>query len=50
MDNARAQQVLARIDEILRWEQRTDKQKDRKRPAITTNSRSGNRCDRRWRT
>ena len=30
MDKARAQQVLARIDEILRWEQRTDQQKDRK--------------------
>ena len=30
MDKGRAQQVLARIDEILRWEQRTDQQKDRK--------------------
>jgi hypothetical protein len=30
MDKARAQQVLARIDEILRWEQRTDQQKDQK--------------------
>jgi len=30
MDKGRAQQVLARIDEILRWEQRTDQQKDQK--------------------
>jgi hypothetical protein len=30
MDKARAQQVLARIDEILRWEQRLDQQKDQK--------------------
>jgi hypothetical protein len=30
MDKARAQQVLARIDEILRWEQGTDQQKDQK--------------------
>jgi hypothetical protein len=30
MDKARAQQVLARIDAILRWEQRTDQQKDQK--------------------
>ena len=30
MDKARAQRVLARIDEILRWEQRTDQQKDQK--------------------
>jgi hypothetical protein len=30
MDKARAQQVLARIDEILSWEQRTDQQKDQK--------------------
>jgi hypothetical protein len=30
MDKARAQQVLARIEEILRWEQRTDQQKDQK--------------------
>ena len=30
MDKARAQQVLARIDDILRWEQRTDQQKDQK--------------------
>jgi hypothetical protein len=30
MDKARAQQVLARIDEILRWEQRTDQQKEQK--------------------
>jgi hypothetical protein len=30
MDKARAQQVLARIDEILHWEQRTDQQKDQK--------------------
>jgi hypothetical protein len=30
MDKTRAQQVLARIDEILRWEQRMDQQKDEK--------------------
>ena len=30
MDKARAQSVLARIDEILRWEQRLDQQKDQK--------------------
>ena len=30
MDKARAQEVLARIDEILRWEQRVDQQKDQK--------------------
>ncbi len=30
MDKVRAQQVLARIDEILRWEQRVDHQKDQK--------------------
>ena len=30
MNKARAQQVLARIDEILRWEQQTDQQKDQK--------------------
>jgi hypothetical protein len=30
MDKARAEQVLARIDEILRWEQRVDQQKDKK--------------------
>jgi hypothetical protein len=30
MDKARAQQVLARIDEILRWEQRVDQQKDQR--------------------
>jgi hypothetical protein len=30
MDKTRAQQVLARIDEILRWEQRVDQQKDQK--------------------
>jgi hypothetical protein len=30
MDKARAQQVLARIDAILRWEQRTEQQKDQK--------------------
>jgi hypothetical protein len=30
MDKVRAQQVLARIDTILRWEQRTDQQKDQK--------------------
>jgi len=30
MDKARAQQVLARIDEILRWEQQTDQQEDQK--------------------
>jgi len=30
MDKARAQQVLARIDAILLWEQRTDQQKDQK--------------------
>jgi len=28
MDKARAQEVLARIDEILRWEQKVDQQKD----------------------
>jgi len=30
MDKVRAQEVLARIDAILRWEQRTDQQKDQK--------------------
>ena len=30
MDKARAQQVLARIDAILRWEQQTDQHKDQK--------------------
>ena len=30
MDKARAQQILARIDEILRWEQRVDQQRDQK--------------------
>lgn len=30
MDKARAQSVLARIDEILRWEARVDQQKDQK--------------------
>jgi hypothetical protein len=30
MDKARAREVLARIDEILRWEQRVDQQKDQK--------------------
>jgi hypothetical protein len=30
MDKARAKQVLDRIDEILRWEQRADQQKDQK--------------------
>ncbi len=30
MDKVRAQQVLARIDEILRWELRMDQQKDQK--------------------
>jgi hypothetical protein len=30
MDKARAQQVLARIDEILRWEEKVDQQKDQK--------------------
>ena|SRR5215469_16421777 len=30
MDKARAQEVLARIDEILRWEQRLDQEKDQK--------------------
>ena len=30
MDKARAQQVLARIDEILRWEQKIDQQKDQR--------------------
>ena len=30
MDKAKAQQVLARIDELLRWEQRMDQQKDQK--------------------
>lgn len=30
MDKARAEQVLARIDEILRWEERLDRQKDQK--------------------
>jgi len=30
MDKTRAQQILARIDEILRWEQRVDQQRDQK--------------------
>jgi hypothetical protein len=30
MDKARAKEVLDRIDEILRWEQRVDQQKDQK--------------------
>ena len=30
MDKLKAQQVLARIDEILRWEQRMDQRKDQK--------------------
>ena len=30
MDKVKAQQVLARIEEILRWEQRTEQQKDQK--------------------
>ena len=30
MDKGRAEQVLARIDEILRWEQRAEQQKDQK--------------------
>ncbi len=30
MDKARAQQVLARIEEILRWEQRVEQQKDQR--------------------
>jgi hypothetical protein len=30
MDKAKAKQVLDRIDEILRWEQRVDQQKDQK--------------------
>jgi hypothetical protein len=30
MDKVRAQEVLARIDTILHWEQRTDQQKDQK--------------------
>ena len=30
MDKARAQEVLARIDEILRWEQKMDQQKDQR--------------------
>ena len=30
MDKVRAQEVLARIDALLRWEQRTDMQKDQK--------------------
>jgi hypothetical protein len=30
MDKARAQEVLARIDEILRWEQRVEQQKDQR--------------------
>jgi hypothetical protein len=30
MDKARAKQVLDRIDEILRWQQRVDQQKDQK--------------------
>jgi len=30
MDKAKAQQVLARIDELLRWEQRMDQQKEQK--------------------
>ena len=28
MDKARAQEVLKKIDEILRWEARVDQQKD----------------------
>ncbi|MGD0920785.1 MAG: hypothetical protein ABSA70_03355 [Terriglobia bacterium] len=30
MDKVRAQQVLARIDDILRWEQRVDQQRDQR--------------------
>jgi hypothetical protein len=30
MDKARAQSILARIDEILRWDQRVDQQRDQK--------------------
>jgi hypothetical protein len=30
MDKVRAQEILAKIDEILRWEQRVDQQKDQK--------------------
>ena len=30
MDKARAQQVLAKIDEILRWEQKVEQQKDQR--------------------
>ncbi len=30
MDKARAQEVLAKIDEILRWEQRVEQQKDQR--------------------
>ena len=30
MDKARAQEVLARIDEILRWEEKVDQQKDQR--------------------
>lgn len=30
MDKAKAQQVLAKIDEILRWEQRVEQQKDQR--------------------
>jgi len=30
MDKARAQEVLAQIDEILRWEQKVDQQKDQR--------------------
>jgi hypothetical protein len=30
MDKVRAKQVLDRIDEILRWEERVDQQKDQK--------------------
>jgi len=30
MDKTRAQQVLARIDEILRWEERVDQQRDQR--------------------
>ena len=30
MDKHRAQQVLARIDEILRWEQRMEEHRDQK--------------------
>src|SRR3990172_5560644 len=30
MDKARAQQVLSKIDEILHWEERVDRQKDQK--------------------